>query len=143
KYRIDGDTGAIQQLVEHRNDSANFEWFVETEGSGSFYNMHYTLWPDGNQTSGVFTNQLDAGDTHVVVGTYDGERLRFYRDGQFVGSKAVEDEVEMGALYIGADAVDASSQHLDGRIYQLRLYYDAMDDDEVAVLSDVMAAEAE
>jgi len=143
KYRVDGDTGDIQQLVEHRNDTTNFEWFLETKSGNVPYRVHYSVWPNGVAQDGVTTGSLGAGETHVVVGTYDGHTLELYRDGTLVGTKSVSDTVEMGALFIGADATAASSQFLDGRIYQLRLYYTDMDGKDVKTLTKLMNAEAE
>lgn len=49
----------------------------------------------------------------------------------------------MGALYLGADAVGATTQHLEGEIYQFRLYYTAFIENEVKMLTTVVEAEAE
>lgn len=143
KYRITGDTGSIQQLVEHRNDTTNHEWYIETDSGNVPYRLHYTVWPAGMTPPGVKTGTLGQGDVHVVVGTYDGGTLDLYHNGSYVGSTDIADGVEMGALFIGADAVGASTQHLDGRIYQFRLYYTAFDAGEVETLTAVMEAEAE
>lgn len=142
-YRIDGGTGDIQQIVEHRNDTTNFEWFLETNSAAVPYAMNYSVWRDDGTKAGLNTTPMNAGDVHDVVGTYDGTTLRLYLDGNLVGTSTVDDTIEMGSLYVGADAVGAASQFLDGRLYQLRLYYTAFQDDEVDVLTKVMLAEAE
>jgi hypothetical protein len=48
----------------------------------------------------------------------------------------------MGELVVGADA-PGGHQHLAGRIYQIRLYYRALDAESVATLTRAMEAEAE
>lgn len=143
KFRIEGTTGSIQQLVEHRNDLTNFEWFLETDQGNMPYEVEYAVWPDGNNLKGVTSGTYGSGTTHVAVGTFDEDTIRLYIDGTYIGSKQRSDTIEMGALYIGADAVGASSQHFRGRMYQLRLYYTAMDEAQVKMLTDVMEAETE
>lgn len=143
KYKVTSDTGGIQQLVEHRNDTTNFEWFIETVGSGNPHRMHFSVWQDGVSQDGVKSDGLNNGETQIVVGAYDGNVLELYLNGTYVGSKSISGDVEMGALYLGADAVGATSQHLEGEIYQFRLYYTALTESEVKTLTTVMDAEAE
>lgn len=143
KFRIEGATGSIQQLVEHRNDTTGFEWFLETEGGNMPYRVKYNVWPDGTNPPGVVSSQYTSGQTHVAVATFNEETMHLYVDGTLVGSEPRSGTIEMGSLFIGADAVDADTQHFKGRMYQLRIYYTAMDDAEIRMLTDVMDAEAE
>lgn len=143
KFRIEGDTGDIQQLVEHRNSTTGFEWFLETQAGNMPYKVEYNVWPNGNNPPGIGSGQHSSGSTHVAVGTFDEDTMKLYIDGDYIGSKQRSGTIEMGALYVGADAVMASSQHFKGRMYQLRLYYTAMDEGQVQMLTDVMEAEAE
>jgi flagellin-like protein len=80
-------------------------------------------------------------ETHVVVGTYDGSSMRLYVDGTRVGQQPLGEDVEMGDLVIGADS-DRSSQFLEGRIYELRLYYTGMTDSEVRTLTAAVSDES-
>jgi hypothetical protein len=45
----------------------------------------------------------------------------------------------MGKFYIGADAENQGSDRLDGRIYEIRLYYTAFDDGEVKRITKAIA----
>ncbi|MFB6308559.1 MAG: LamG-like jellyroll fold domain-containing protein [Haloarculaceae archaeon] len=141
KYRIEGGTGDIQQIVEHHPPSGNFEWFLETEDS-SADSMEYNIgWGGPNSESVVQSSGVATGTTHVVVGTYDGETMTLYIDGTKIGEKSIEEPIEMGKLLIGADAPSGGSQYLDGKIYELRLYHTSFSQSDAQLLSDVMANE--
>jgi hypothetical protein len=139
-YRVTGTTGSeTQQLVEHHSGT---EWYLETENHRtSPYVLEYAVDHAGGER--VRTGLLDNGETHVAVGTYDGATYELYRDGSRVATDAYDQPVQMGDLVVGADAPSGGLQHLEGRIYQIRLYYRALDGDDVATLSRAMEAEAE
>jgi hypothetical protein len=138
------DTGDIQQLVEHNNGS-NWEWFLETDvanvgGPDEFavdYEVHYPT----NQVTR--TDPLQRGNTHTVVGSYDGEEINLYVNGSKQDTKSVSgslsgDPAQMGDLWVGADLDCSCGQYLDGDLYEVRLYYTALDDEEVEQLSTAM-----
>lgn len=134
-YRQDGGTDRVNQLVEHHFDGN--EWFLETADAGSgAYDVDYAVnWP----TDQVSTSQgYTTGETHVAVATYDGSDYELFVDGTSVGSDTYADSVEMGDMVLAADAPDGGSQHLDGTIYEVRLYYTAFDSDEVETITTVM-----
>lgn len=132
-----GNCDEIQQLVEHKYASGSFEWYLETfQDTGSQYTVTYQIW-DGNGR--IDTPDIDRKETHVLVGTYDGNEMRYYLDGTFIGKDDKPDnKVEMGELSIAADAPNENIQYLQGRIYELRLYYVALDEDRVKTLTEAM-----
>lgn len=134
--RFDG-TGSTQQLVEH-NNGAGEEWHVETTGDGGLqFAVDYDNVDAQSQDFETAPNVLTPGRAHVIVGTYDGETYRLYLDGEEVGNRTHEMEVDMGRMRIANDDSGAD-QHLDGRMYEFRLYYTAFDDHQVEMLTEVM-----
>lgn len=135
-YRQDGSTGRVNQLVEHH--AGGNEWFLETEGgsTGGRYDLDYAVnYPsDQLSTNGGYAT----GSTHVAVGTYDGSTYELFVDGQRVGSDSYASSVDMGDMVIGADAPGGSSQHFDGRIYEVRLYHHAFGEESVATVTNAM-----
>lgn len=130
-------TGSIQQVVEH-NNGAGEEWHVETTGDGGLqFAVDYDNDPDQSEEFETGPNILTPGQTHVVVGTYDGETYRLYLDGKEVGNATHEMEVDMGRMRIAADDSN-DGQHFDGRMYEFRLYYTAFDDHQVEMLTRVL-----
>jgi flagellin-like protein len=131
RVRFDS-TGDVQQLVEH-NNGAGEEWHIETTGNGGLqfaidYSTHKFTTGD---------DILEDGETHVVVGTYDGQTYRLYLDGEEVGNATHEMGVDMGRMRIGNDDSGAD-QYFDGRMYEFRLYYTAFDDHQVEMLTRVL-----
>jgi hypothetical protein len=139
-YRVTGTTGEeTRQLVEPHS---GMEWYLETEQHvSSPYVLEYAV--DHSGSDRIQTGPLDNGKTHVVVGTYDGSAYSLYRDGSRVTTDTYDQPVQMGDLVVGADAPGGGHQHLAGRIYQIRLYYRALDAESVATLTRAMEAEAE
>lgn len=135
-YRQDGSTDRVNQLVEHH--SGGNEWFLETEGGSTSgtYDLDYAVNYPSDQLS---TSQGYAtGTTHVAVATYDGSKYELFVDGQGAGTGSYASSVDMGDLVIGADAPGGSSQYFDGRIYEIRLYYQAFDEESVTTVTDAM-----
>jgi len=141
KYRITGggsNSNDVQQIVEHATPrpGSSFEWFLEAPSysPGDPHDMRYTIGFGTPYESSVDASGLAEDETHVVVGTYDGSSMRLYVDGTPIGERSLGEDVEMGDLVVGADS-DRSSQHIEGRIYELRLYYTGMSDAEVGSLT--------
>lgn len=130
-FRID-DSGEVQQLVEHNSGSA--EWHVETTSNDA---LQFAVdWDDGHYTR-TADGELQSGETYVAVATYDGETYRLYLDGEKAGEGTHTSTVDMGDMRLGKDDSGAG-QHLDGRLYEFRLYYTAFDEDEVEMLTRVL-----
>jgi hypothetical protein len=128
----------IQNLIEHQD--SNFAWYIETRGKFDDphrmeYNIGYRTSPSGS----LRTGDVPANEPQVLVGTYDGDEMVLYRNGTRVGSTSLDREVALGEVVLGADSDPNSvGQNLDGRLYEVRLYYTAMSDSEVEVLSNTM-----
>lgn len=141
RYRFDGDTGGIQQLVEHHHHSSAFEWYLETGGSSDL-KMKSKIGTDGVSSEPRITGPATGtNDVHVAVMTFDGDEQRYYQDGSLVGTETRDKTVKMGELNVGADAPDANRQFLDGTIYELRLYHTAFSGENAKLLSKVMSSE--
>lgn len=133
--RVDG-TGSTQQVVEHKSADGD-EWHLETNGDGGVqFAVDYV---DGDSSTYIQSadDELQPGATHVVVGTYDGDSYRLYIDGTEVANGTREGDADMGAMVLGEDD-EGDNQNFDGRMYEFRLYYTAMDDHEVEMLTRAM-----
>jgi len=137
-YRHDGGSD-IQNLVEHQN--SNFAWFMETDGKhGDPHQMEFSLGYQTSPNGKIKTGDVPAGETQVLVGTYDGNEMVLYRNGTRVGTRTFQRDVALGELILGADSDPSGvGQNLDGRIYEMRLYYAAFDDSEVDVITAAMS----
>lgn len=137
-YRQRGPgSDTISQLVEH-TWSGN-EWFLETRDDGSGdYRLEYAVgYPDaaGQLQSGY---DYAHGERRVAVGTYDGSEFALYVDGTEVGRGSYSRPVDMGDMTLARD-FERSIQYLEGDIYEVRLYYDAFDADEVDSITRAMS----
>lgn len=124
-------TGEIQQLVEHNNEDE--EWHLETtENDG----LQFALdWDD--HVIKTDDDAVDEGETYTAVGTYDGTTYRLYLDGELVAENTHDTAVDMGRMRLGKDD-SHDSQHLNGKMYEFRLYHTALDETEVEMLTRVM-----
>lgn len=140
RFRFDGPTSGVQQLVEHHHSGNHFEWYLESD-SGNL-DVVGKIGTDGDSTEPVITGpRAGPGDVHVAVMTFDGDEQRYYQDGSLVGTETRDETIKMGELNIGADAPSANRQFLDGTIYELRLYHTAFSDENAKLLSKVMSSE--
>lgn len=135
------DGSGVQQLIEHTHSPTGNEWFLETvsgyPGSSDDINYAVKYDPDPSNRETIQGGHVEKGVVHVAVGTYDGDTYTLYIDGTQVASDSYSRNVDMGALTIGRDH-EQTIQHLDGRIYGVRLYYKAFEKDTVGILSEFM-----
>ncbi|WP_267163622.1 LamG-like jellyroll fold domain-containing protein [Halovenus salina] len=85
----------IQNLIEHQN--SNFAWFIETDDKHG--DPHQMEWNVGYQTTpngSTSTGDISAGETEILVGTYDGNEMVLYQDGTKVGSQTFDRDVALG-----------------------------------------------
>jgi FlaG/FlaF family flagellin (archaellin) len=137
EYQIDSGSG-IQNLIEHQDSS--FAWYVETDGKhGDPHQMEFDIGFNSPPNSSITTGDIPAGETQILVGTFDGSEMAFYRNGNLVGSKPLDREVALGQVILGADSDPNSiGQNLDGQLHNVRLYYAAFDGEEVERITEVM-----
>jgi flagellin-like protein len=136
-YQYDGGTD-IQNLIEYQ--SSNFAWFMETDGQhGDPHRMEYNLGYRTSPSNRILTGDIPSGPTQTLVGTFDGEQMSLYRNGEEVDTVPLDRELSLGEVILAADSDPSSvGQNLDGRLCEVRLYYSAFDDGEVEVLSNAM-----
>lgn len=129
----------IQNLIEHQD--SNFAWFVETDGKhGDPHRMEWNLGYRTAPSGKITTGDISAGETEILVGTYDGNEMVLYQNGNKVGSRTFDRDVALGDVIVGADSDPSSvGQNLDGRIYELRLYYAAFDSDNIEAITNAMS----
>jgi hypothetical protein len=139
-YTQTGSSNRVNQLVEHQFSDGSREWFLETSDSVpepydvGQYSMDYAV--QYNSEVAVST-AVSPGESHVVVGTYDGNDYQLYVDGENRGGGSHSQSTEMGTLRIGRDWED-KDQYFDGEISELRLYYHEFNREEVELLTDIM-----
>jgi hypothetical protein len=137
QYVHDGGSD-IQNLIEHQDSS--FAWYMETDGKhGDPHQMEFDIGFSSSPSESIKTSDLAGGETHTLVGTFDGNQMDLYHDGTLVDSKPLDREVALGEVKLGADSEpDDVGQNLDGRICEMRLYYSAFDTDEVERITNAM-----
>lgn len=145
------DTGdEKQELTEHISGSDNWgieikqcgpNWDACTPSDSNKYNPNFFADEAGGSQSGeIFGGTQDTGQRQVIVGTYNGSSTEIYVDGNSKGTNSFSSEISMGDFYIGTDAENPGNRdHLDGRIYEVRLYYKAFSDEQVRTLTDAMS----
>lgn len=94
----------------------------------------------GSQTKQVVTGRLNESERHVAVGTFDGETLTLYVDGQKIGTNSYSSPIEVGVgrMTLGRDA-EASVGYYRGDMYEFRLYYASFDETEVQAITEAMS----
>jgi FlaG/FlaF family flagellin (archaellin) len=132
-----------RELIEHKDGNKN--WFITTRwnkyGNGNDpekYSPEFKTGPGGGCTNCIKGGTYNSNETHVIVGTYDGTESKMYVDGARVGTKTgFQQEISMGNMKIGQDA-ESNYQHYDGKIYEIRLYYHVLDQQEVEAVTKAM-----
>lgn len=137
-YRKDGGSDSIQNLIEHQ--AGGFAWYMETDGNHvAPHRMEYTIGYSNPPSGTLYTGNVDEGEPQVLVGTFDGDEMVLYRNGQRVDSVALDRDVALGEVILGADSDPYGvGQNIDGRLYEVRLYYTSFSEGEVEVLTRAM-----
>jgi FlaG/FlaF family flagellin (archaellin) len=141
RYEHDGGSD-IQNLIEHQD--SNFAWFMETNVKhGDPHQMEFNVGYNSNPNGTITTGDVPSGEPQTVIGTYDGNQMVFYRNGQKLGTRSFQRDVALGQVIIGADSDPTGvGQNFDGRISEVRLYYAAFSESEVAVLNQAMSGDS-
>jgi hypothetical protein len=140
RYSKQGGTDDIQNLIEHQ--AGSFAWYLETNGPHvAPHQMEYTIGYNTPPSGTVLEGSLAERSTHVLIATFDGDEMVLYRNGTRVGSKDLNRDVALGDVVLAADS-NPSIQNFHGRLYEVRLYYAAFDDEEAAVLARAMGNES-
>ncbi len=135
-YRYDGAGSGIQNLIEYQ--SSQFAWYIETDRDyGDPHRMEYNIGYLTSPSAALYAEGIPADETQVLIGTYDGEEMALYRNGEQVGTAALERSVNLGEIILAADS-NPSIQNLDGSLCEVRLYYTALDERSVDTLTNVM-----
>ena len=137
-YRYDGTGSDIQNLVEYQ--SSRFAWYIETDRDhGDPHRMEYNIGYRTSPNASLYAEGIPAEETQVLVGTYDGEEMALYRNGEQVGTAALDRRVNLGDVILAADSDPSSvGQNLEGQLCEVRLYYTAFDERSVDVLTNAM-----
>ena len=136
-YQYDGGSD-IQNLIEYQDN--NFAWYIETDGKhGDPHRMEYNIGYKTSPSERLLTGDVPSGPTQVLIGTYDGEEMALYRNGNLVGTADLDREVSLGEVILAADSDPSSiGQNLDGRLCEVRLYYTAFEGEDVQALTNAM-----
>ena len=116
-------------------------FMVSTIKSGSKTRLRFRLKTDGSTSTLTATSGDIAIDEWVhVTASYDGERMRLYKDGVEVGSKAKQGDITTDkntSVWIGDNPPSAGSRSWKGNIGDVRVYNYAMTGAEVSDLASV------
>lgn len=101
--------------------------------------MEYNIGYNGPPSVNIFTAGIPAKETQVLIGTYDGEEMALYRNGERVGTAKLDWRVQLGEVILAADSDPGGiGQNLDGRLCEVRLYYSSFDERAVGALTNVL-----
>lgn len=131
-----------RELIEHIDGGKN--WFITTRWSKyntdtDEYKPEFKAGPGGACSNCIAGGVHKADEQHVVVGTYDGTESNMYVDGTLEGTKTgFQEPISMGTMKIGQDA-EGNYQHYKGKIYEIRLYYHVLDQDEIQAITKAMS----
>ncbi len=135
-YKYDGSGTDVQNLIEYQ--SSSFAWYMETDTEhGDPHWMEYDIGFSSTPSARLLAKGIPADETQVLIGTYDGEEMALYRNGEQVGTADLERSVNLGEVILAADS-NPAIQNLDGTLCEVRLYYTALDERGVGVLTDTM-----
>ena len=114
-------------------------FMVSTIKVGSKTRLRFRLKTDGRTSTLTATSGDIARDEWVhVTASYDGERMRLYKDGVEVGSKAKQGAITTNSdtsVWIGDNPPNAGSRSWKGNIANVQVFNYAMTGSEVSDLS--------
>jgi flagellin-like protein len=136
---FEADTGATkQELVEHKSGDDN--WLLELKPeTQDEYNPVYSVDSAGGYQDGqIFGGPQPTDERQVLVGTFDGNEYELYVDGAQKNNDTYSGDISMGDMNIAKD-VEFNGDYFDGDIYEIRLYYEAFEQQEVEVVTNAMS----
>lgn len=126
KTPTSGSMGILANL-----QSASIGFVYKADGKVHFY----------NRLSSSYTTPavaVEAGSWVHIAGTYDGETIKYYINGQLVAEKAIVGTLVTPAylarcMYLGADCnVNARESYFQGKIATAKLYTQALTAEQIA-----------
>ena len=123
--------GVTGDGYNHRGARAAFGFSVAVEGESKGAGTDYNFWIPGTW--------------YHLVGTYDGEMIRFYVNGKLISAKQSQGEMrDYGKdVYIATFSNLVSTYHLPGTIDEVRIYNRALRIDEIKNLYESLALPTE
>ena len=116
------------------------DFMISTIKSGSKTRLRFRLKTNGKTSTLTATSGNISRDEWVhVAASYDGERMRLYKDGIEVGSKAKQGSItnSNSLVWIGDNPPNAGSRSWKGNIGDVRVYNYAMTGSDVSDLASV------
>ena len=116
-------------------------FMISTFKSGSKTRLRFRLKTEGNTSTLTATSGNISVDEWIhVTASYDGERMRLYKDGVEVGSKAKQGDItpdNNSSVWIGDNPPTAGSRSWKGNIANVQVFNYAMTGTEVSDLASI------
>ncbi len=116
--------------------SKDHYWMVGTYKNSS---LRFRLKTNGTTTTLISSaNVISTSQWHHVIATYNGNKMRIYRDGELVASTAKIGKIDTNnsvSVSIGNQPVNAGSRPFDGLIDEVRIYSTALAIDKIQALN--------
>ena len=119
------------------SDSNEHYWMVGTYNRSS---LRFRLKSNGSTTTLVSPlNIITIGQWHYVVATYDGSKMRIYRDGQLVASTSKTGNIDVNnrvSVAMGDQPANAGSRPFDGLIDEVKIYGQALTSNQIQTIAE-------
>ncbi|WP_148039249.1 LamG-like jellyroll fold domain-containing protein [Methanohalophilus sp. RSK] len=120
--------------------SADRAWSLNFQGNNLVWRASYNGQDSGSEEIKYDYSDYNGGwltspEWKYVTGTYDGNNLSLYVDGEFIGEKTLSDGIISTSrpLFVGAGN-DGEDFHYDGQIDDLQIYNRALSESEISAI---------
>ena len=127
KMNAQPEPNEIMRFVTLGNEKAVLRYYAASDGA---MHIHFYMKIGGSLHSIQAKRKLETDRFYHVVGTYGGNTMRLYQDGQQIGSLEVKGEVGGGSRVLLSHVTET----LDGVLDEVILYPRALSADEVQAL---------
>ncbi|MEE9302498.1 MAG: LamG domain-containing protein, partial [Thiotrichaceae bacterium] len=138
-FKADDFDESEARFISKATDTSenNHYWMVSTVNKTK---LRFRLKTKGSTTTLISnSNVISTNKWHHVAVTYDGNKMKIYRDGELVASTAKTGQIETNnsvPVSIGNQPANAGSRPFDGLIDDVRIYTAALNDNQVQSVID-------
>lgn len=139
------DEVTVTAWVNQQADQTGTDWIALVQKSDTAYNLQlrdgdtpqFTI-HDGDWQEAVANVTLNENQWYHLAGTYDGNTVRIYVDGQIAGTAAAPGSMtDASAFDVGiGENLDASGRHFNGFMDEVRIYTQGLSTVQINAIRD-------